>query len=135
MHVYGLSLSHTNAMSRPLQADAPSLGKLIYEAGLALAKACEPFIASTSKSSSSSSAAVRTVEDLISHSQANKARLLHYYPLPEDEAAAVNGEGNGQDGDQLDSFCGTHIDHSLLTGLCESLFSPFETCVAWHCSW
>lgn len=52
--------------------------------------------------------APRPVAPLIEGSQSNKARLLHYFPSPAGSAA--------------DDACGTHIDHSLLTGLCESPF-------------
>jgi hypothetical protein len=70
-----------------------SLGKMVFDVGLAVAKACEPF-------------ARGPLVKMIDESQANKARLLHYYPLQE----AV---------EDIDSLCGTHVDHSLLTGLCE----------------
>ncbi|TXT04882.1 hypothetical protein VHUM_03965 [Vanrija humicola] len=45
---------------------------------------------------------------LIADSKANKARLLHYYP----SAASAHA----------DSLCGTHLDHSLLTGLCSAMY-------------
>lgn len=48
--------------------------------------------------------APRRVAPLIARSQSNKARLLHYFPSPAGSAA--------------DDACGTHIDHSLMTGLC-----------------
>lgn len=105
-----------------------SLGDLIFQTGIMLARACEPFVKASLSASSSdlSIAASISLEKLISESQANKARLLHYYPLPpkaSDGAADVPGlqehDENG-DGGVDDSLCGTHIDHSLLTGLCES---------------
>ena len=49
--------------------------------------------------------------------------MLHYYP-----ASPIDGQEEDQS--VQDSFCGTHIDHSLLTGLCGLystrivLFSP-----------
>lgn len=52
---------------------------------------------------------------LISTSQTTKARLLHYFPpSPENPLP--------KDDEPIDSWCGFHIDHSLLTGLCSALF-------------
>ncbi|KAI9638358.1 Clavaminate synthase-like protein [Dioszegia hungarica] len=85
-----------------------ALGKIMYDVGLALARACQPF-GDTSLASSQIN-----VESLISSSQSNKARLLHYYPVPE---ATDRDEQLAQD-----SLCGTHIDHSLLTGLCSAMY-------------
>jgi hypothetical protein len=48
---------------------------------------------------------------LISTSQINKARLLHYFP-PSPDSIPVS------DDEPVDSWCGFHLDHSLLTGLC-----------------
>jgi len=78
---------------------------LIYEVGIALARACEPFVAPAMQSSQS-------IESLISRSQSNKARLLHYFPEPPSSSDQVH----------LDALCGTHLDHSLLTGLCSAMY-------------
>lgn len=52
---------------------------------------------------------------LISSSQTTKARLLHYFPpSPENPLP--------KDDEPIDSWCGFHIDHSLLTGLCSAMF-------------
>jgi hypothetical protein len=48
---------------------------------------------------------------LIGTSQTTKARLLHYFPPP-------LGAPAGKDDEPIDSWCGFHLDHSLLTGLC-----------------
>lgn len=50
----------------------------------------------------------RSIAQIITASKANKARLLHYYP----SAASSHA----------DSLCGTHLDHSLLTGLCSAMY-------------
>ena len=51
-----------------------------------------------------------TLADLIRDSRTTKARLLHYFPpdpsIPQSED------------DPIDSWCGFHLDHSFLTGLC-----------------
>ena len=51
---------------------------------------------------------------LISTSQTTKARLLHYFP-PSPDAVPAEDEA-------IDSYCGMHLDHSLLTGLCSVSF-------------
>ena len=48
---------------------------------------------------------------MINTSQTTKARLLHYFP-PQPGTLST-----GQD-EPVDSWCGFHLDHSLLTGLC-----------------
>lgn len=54
-----------------------------------------------------------SLPDLIRTSQTTKARLLHYFPMSEEDAAMAPKED-----DPVDSWCGFHLDHSLLTGLC-----------------
>ncbi|GMK56808.1 hypothetical protein CspeluHIS016_0306480 [Cutaneotrichosporon spelunceum] len=73
------------------------LGQFVATVGIALAEACDAV-----------GLAPRPVTPLIQRSQSNKARLLHYFPSPA--------------GSQADDACGTHIDHSLLTGLCSALY-------------
>ncbi|ODO11575.1 hypothetical protein I350_00356 [Cryptococcus amylolentus CBS 6273] len=86
-----------------------SLGCIIFEAGLLLAKACDEFVVEPSDRHG-------TISSLIQHSKSNKARLLHYYP--QDQKVASDSQstlGN-------DALCGTHLDHSLLTGLCSAMY-------------
>ena len=52
-----------------------------------------------------------SLPELISTSQINKARLLHYFPAAPDSASISDDE-------PVDSWCGFHLDHSVLTGLC-----------------
>lgn len=86
------------------------LGRFIFKAGCELAVACQPFALAQSDG-------VLDLSDLISTSQTTKARLLHYFPLSEEEAAEAPKED-----DPVDSWCGFHLDHSLLTGLCSAIF-------------
>ncbi|KAF9535743.1 Clavaminate synthase-like protein [Crepidotus variabilis] len=85
------------------------LSELIYEVGCEMAIACQPF-ASTYLIDSTVS-----LSDLISKSRTVKARLLHYFPPSKNEAPP-------SDDDPVDSWCGFHKDHSMLTGLCSALF-------------
>jgi len=54
-----------------------------------------------------------SVPDLIRTSQTTKARLLHYFP-PSPGAIFQD--------DSIDNWCGFHLDHSLLTGLCSAMY-------------
>ncbi|KII93931.1 hypothetical protein PLICRDRAFT_36150 [Plicaturopsis crispa FD-325 SS-3] len=85
------------------------LGRLIFDVGIALAHACQPFASAHLTDSSLS------LPELIEKSQTTKARLLHYFP-PTPGSPAV-GEN-----EPVDSWCGFHLDHSLLTGLCSAIF-------------
>ena len=52
-----------------------------------------------------------SLEKLIRSSQTTKARLLHYFPPSPENPLPREDE-------PIDSWCGFHLDHSLLTGLC-----------------
>ena len=53
---------------------------------------------------------------LLSQSQTMKARLLHYFAPSSDSPSAAD------DDDTIDSWCGFHKDHSMLTGLCSAMY-------------
>ncbi|KAH9486673.1 hypothetical protein JR316_0000738 [Psilocybe cubensis] len=84
------------------------LSKLIFNVGCQLAVACQPFASSKLLDSTIS------LPDLIKNSQTTKARLLHYFP-PSSTSVSVENP-------PVDSWCGFHLDHSLLTGLCPAMF-------------
>ncbi|EWC43539.1 hypothetical protein DRE_01426 [Drechslerella stenobrocha 248] len=54
------------------------------------------------------------LEHVVKTSSSSKARLLHYFPPPDGVAAETD--------DDLDSWCGTHLDHGCLTGLTSAMF-------------
>jgi len=85
------------------------LGSFVFKVGCELAAACQPFVSQHLSNSSIS------LPDVISTSRTTKARLLHYFPP---------SEGNilPSDDEPVDSWCGFHLDHSLLTGLCSAMF-------------
>lgn len=84
------------------------LGRLVFKVGCELAAACQPFASSHLTDSSVS------LSSLIGTSQTVKARLLHYFP-------PAPGTAISED-EPVDSWCGFHLDHSLLTGLCSAMF-------------
>ncbi|GJE85924.1 clavaminate synthase-like protein [Phanerochaete sordida] len=86
-----------------------SLGRLMFDVGCDLAAACQPFASSYLTDSSLS------LVDIIRRSQIPKARLLHYFPPTLDEPH-FNGD------EPIDSWCGLHKDHSLLSGLCSAMY-------------
>ncbi|THH11772.1 hypothetical protein EW145_g440 [Phellinidium pouzarii] len=83
------------------------LGCLVFKVGCELAAACQPFDRSLSLS------------ELVSK-QTTKARLLHYFPPSLDNPLPIEEE-------PIDSWCGFHLDHSLLTGLCSAMLLSHET--------
>ncbi|GJE87720.1 clavaminate synthase-like protein [Phanerochaete sordida] len=86
-----------------------TLGRLVFNIGCDLAVACQPFASAYLTDSSLSLA------DLIRNSQTAKARLLHYFPPSPDAPLPADDE-------PIDSWCGFHLDHSLLTGLCSAMY-------------
>ncbi|KAI0067773.1 Clavaminate synthase-like protein [Artomyces pyxidatus] len=85
------------------------LGRFVFNVGCKLAIACQPFASSHLRDSSLS------LSELIGSSQTTKARLLHYFPPPPDNPLPREDE-------PIDSWCGFHLDHSLLTGLCSAMY-------------
>ena len=116
----------------PTEVDCPgfekaykALASFMTEIGKRLAKACDHLVASHSNTVS--------IEKLITTSHCSKARLLHYFP-PSDHLVSIASEsqemGEGESGeDGQDTWCGEHVDHSLLTALCPGmyLFHPVQT--------
>ncbi|KAG1885599.1 Clavaminate synthase-like protein, partial [Suillus subluteus] len=84
------------------------LGRFVFDVGRQLAGACQPFVSKYLTDVSLS------VPELIS-AQTAKARLLHYFP-PENSPTTED--------EPIDSWCGFHKDHSLLTGLCSASTRP-----------
>ncbi|KAF7784578.1 hypothetical protein Agabi119p4_743 [Agaricus bisporus var. burnettii] len=87
------------------------LGRFVFNVGCQLATACQPFALPHLSDSSVS------LSQLIKDSQTTKARLLHYFPP---DAAMLAEKGTEDD------WCGFHLDHSLLTGLCSAMFLRAE---------
>ncbi|KAJ4499111.1 Clavaminate synthase-like protein [Lentinula lateritia] len=87
-----------------------NLGQFVFKIGCELAAACQPFAL---KQFSNSNISLPT---LISTSETTKARLLHYFP-PSNDASVSHTED-----EPVDSWCGFHLDHSLLTGLCSAMY-------------
>jgi isopenicillin N synthase-like dioxygenase len=86
------------------------LGQFIFQIGCQLASACQPFAL---RQLSDSAVSLPT---LISTSQTTKARLLHYFPPSDDMILSP------MEDEPIDSWCGFHLDHSLLTGLCSAMY-------------
>jgi len=86
-----------------------NLGSFIFEVGYKVAIACQPFALSYFEELNLS------LPDLIKTSQTTKARLLHYFP-------PVNTDMPALDDEPIDSWCGFHLDHSMLTGLCSAMY-------------
>ncbi|KAF4605564.1 hypothetical protein EYR40_004350 [Pleurotus pulmonarius] len=84
------------------------LGGFVLRVGYALAAACQPFALSHLRDTSVS------LPDIIANSQTTKARLLHYFPPAPGTAP--------KDDEPVDNWCGFHLDHSILTGLCSAMF-------------
>ncbi|KZT52979.1 Clavaminate synthase-like protein [Calocera cornea HHB12733] len=86
-----------------------ALGGFIFKVGCQLAIACQAFASPHLADLSVS------LESLIATSQTTKARLLHYFPQ-DNRSAEESAE------EPVDSWCGFHLDHSLLTGLCSAMY-------------
>ncbi|KAF9949879.1 hypothetical protein BGZ70_001596 [Mortierella alpina] len=90
------------------------LGQFVVEVGKQVAKTCDAFVHSKLPSFSPTH-----LQDVIRESKTTKARLLHYYP----QTGALEGEKR----DDMDSWCGWHLDHGSLTGLTSAMFLDEST--------
>jgi hypothetical protein len=111
-----------------------TLGSLICSVGVHLAKHCDNFITQHPSMRGTQNDTLHPngyVQRLVSESKTTKARLLHYFPL-EKKATLVDKDGtvianasstssNTTDAD-MDSWCGWHLDHSMLTGLTSAMY-------------
>ncbi|KAK3810887.1 MAG: hypothetical protein J3Q66DRAFT_56959 [Benniella sp.] len=86
------------------------LGQFIVGIGKEVAKKCDAFVYSKIPEFYSPT----HLQDVIRTSKTTKARLLHYFP----QTAAVEGESK----DDMDTWCGWHLDHGSLTGLTSAMY-------------
>ncbi|KAG8680010.1 hypothetical protein FRC09_018544 [Ceratobasidium sp. 395] len=85
------------------------LGRFVFGIGCQVAGACQSFVSQHLSDLSVS------LEDLIRKGHTSKARLLHYFPPTPDNPLPAEDE-------PIDSWCGFHLDHSMLTGLCSAIY-------------
>ncbi|PPQ67417.1 hypothetical protein CVT25_005996 [Psilocybe cyanescens] len=105
---YGKNICKDENGVENFEAAFKDLSRLIFKVGCELAGACQPFASSQLLDSTIS------LPNLIRDSQTTKARLLHYFPPPLSSISSKESP--------IDSWCGFHLDHSLLTGLCPAMF-------------
>ncbi|KAJ3006430.1 hypothetical protein HKX48_000122 [Thoreauomyces humboldtii] len=87
------------------------LGSLIVRTGQLLARHCDKYLSTEHPDLPSN-----FIETAIAQSTTVKARLLHYFPV--EEPATAPAPTSTPD----DSWCGQHVDHSILTGLTSAMY-------------
>ncbi|KAM7209396.1 hypothetical protein V8F20_000446 [Naviculisporaceae sp. PSN 640] len=96
------------------------LCSLIIDVAVLVARACDQFAETKIPAYPSA-----YLEKVVSTSTTTKARLLHYFP---DEAGATTAPtsakeiANGDNEQDEDDWCATHLDHGCLTGLTSAMF-------------
>jgi isopenicillin N synthase-like dioxygenase len=91
------------------------LGQLITSVGALLAYHLDQYVLSVHGDKYRPENWMSTI---IKNSRACKARLLHYFEVPENTSIDTGDFGN---------WCGTHTDHSSLTGLTSAIFRDTRT--------
>lgn len=86
------------------------LGHLVVDVAQLLAKKCDNYL-----EKSFTDVPKNLLTNAISNSKTVKSRLLHYFP-----SNLIDSNSNSNE--QMDSWCGRHIDHSLLTGLTAAMY-------------
>ncbi|KAJ3219553.1 hypothetical protein HDU67_000498 [Dinochytrium kinnereticum] len=90
-----------------LKAAYMDLGSYIVNVGKKLGHHCDKYISSKDPSINPN-----FLESAIESSITHKARLLHYFPVAE----------KSNDPSKVGSWCGLHVDHSMLTGLTSAMY-------------
>ncbi|KAF8610761.1 Clavaminate synthase-like protein [Ceratobasidium sp. AG-I] len=85
------------------------LGGFVFGVGCQVAGACQSFVSQHLSDLSVS------LEELLSKGHTSKARLLHYFPPTDENPLPAEDE-------PIDSWCGFHLDHSMITGLCSAIY-------------
>jgi len=91
------------------------LGQLIVQVGTLLAHHCDKYVISKLGDKYRPE---NYMETIITKSRACKARLLHYFEVPENTTLDSGDIGN---------WCGWHNDHDSLTGLTSAIFRDTKT--------
>ncbi|KAI8825806.1 uncharacterized protein EV422DRAFT_514202 [Fimicolochytrium jonesii] len=92
------------------------LGGLIVKTGQLVARHCDKYL-----SKEHPDLPANFLESAIAESTTVKARLLHYFPIEEPakpETATTTADSTQPE----DSWCGLHVDHSMLTGLTSAMY-------------
>jgi isopenicillin N synthase-like dioxygenase len=92
------------------------LGSLIIQVGLRVAYHCDKYL-----NNNLNDLPQNFLQEMIKDSITHKARLLHYFPISPEDA------GETPDGKNIDSWCGIHVDHSVLTGLTAAMYVDEST--------
>ncbi|RYH00700.1 hypothetical protein EON65_48875 [archaeon] len=95
------------------------LGLIIVSVGELVARQCDAYVHSKCPSYPATS----SLQSVIATSKCCKARLLHYFPIPEGSQPA--------DTEDFSSWCGWHNDHGSLTGLTSALFLDADGNKVW----
>ena len=112
------------------RASAEELIRLIIDVAVLVARACDRYAVEAVQGYEE-----RYLERVVKTSTTTKARLLHYFPAEEKEAAGTNGDvggpscGDNSDRKDIDedNWCATHLDHGCLTGLTSAMFVDEST--------
>jgi isopenicillin N synthase-like dioxygenase len=94
-----------------LETAFKALGQVIISVGKLVAKQADKFVRSKCPTYPENN-----LENTIETSLCCKARLLHYFPIANDDSAMDSADN------EFSSWCGWHNDHGSLTGLTSALY-------------
>jgi isopenicillin N synthase-like dioxygenase len=94
-----------------LESQFMELAQLIISVGKLVSFHCDKYLNETHPD-----LPTNFLQNMIETSMIHKARLLHYFPISKEDAEP------SPDGSNIDSWCGIHLDHSVLTGLTSAIY-------------
>ncbi|KAJ1963469.1 hypothetical protein IWQ62_003201 [Dispira parvispora] len=100
-----------------------NLGQLVIQVGALLAVHCDKYLATKVPRYRPD-----YLQGLIKNSDTTKARMLHYFcPAEQDnEDKPDHSSERGENSDNIDSWCGWHLDHSCLTGVTAAQYTSIQ---------
>ncbi|CEL97988.1 unnamed protein product [Vitrella brassicaformis CCMP3155] len=96
-----------------LREKARALGQLMHRVGMLVIKQCDRYVAKCTPSYPPD-----RLEATLRRSHLMVGRLLHYFPLQQQQASCGQSDANGLEA----SWCGWHNDNSTITALCPAIF-------------
>ncbi|KAJ1654487.1 hypothetical protein IWQ61_005587 [Dispira simplex] len=101
-----------------------NLGQLVIQVGALLAVHCDKYLATKVPEYNPA-----YLQRLIKNSDTMKARMLYYFCPAEqgkEEEEPDHPSNSGDNSDDIDSWCGWHMDHSCLTGVTAAQYTSIQ---------
>ena len=98
-----------------LESAFKEMGQLIHHVGESVARLCDLYVLANYPQYTPGK-----IEEIVTKSMCCKGRLLHYFPMDNDES--LNDKNLNNENTSFSNWCGWHNDHGSLTGLVPAMY-------------